>query len=74
MYVQIYVKNDLQQGVKVVKNNFDTINWLHLDKSILNIDRDIYLCSVYMWTDDCPAAKLYNVDLFDLLQCDIYIF
>ena len=35
---------DIVEGVKVIRNHFDTLIWVKLDKVLLNLDEDIYLC------------------------------
>ena len=32
----------------------------------------VYLCGLYLWTDDSPASKVHNVNLFYILQKDIF--
>lgn len=70
----MYVKNDITQGVKIVKNHFDTILWLKLDKAYFDIDDDILLAGVYMWVENSPAYNVVTTDLFQLLQNDIHTY
>ncbi|MEW8546452.1 MAG: reverse transcriptase family protein, partial [Candidatus Thiodiazotropha sp.] len=69
--VVIYVKSELKNGVKIVKNIHDTIIWLKLEKSFFDQPEDFYICGAYIWGEDSPAFNLYNIDLFEVLEDDI---
>ena len=56
----IYYKDSIKQGITVERSHCDTIVWLKLDKIFFNFENDIYLCGIS------------PVDLFDLLQNDVY--
>ena len=62
----------IKQGITFVKNHYDTIIWLKFDKLFFNVENDVYVCAVYMWSDDSPAARVYEGDMFNVL--DIYLF
>lgn len=64
-------KECLQNGIKIVRNNYDTIIWLKLDKTFFSFDEDVYLCGVYMWGENSPISRISDVDLFQTLQNDI---
>ncbi|WAR03272.1 hypothetical protein MAR_009830, partial [Mya arenaria] len=49
--VVIYVRNSINEGIKVVKNVHDTMIWIKLDKGFFKIESDIYLVAVYLWGD-----------------------
>ena len=72
--IVVYVRDYVSRGVKIISNRFDTLIWLKLEKSFFDIDDDIYLCGTYLWPDESPAAKYYNVNLFDVLQEDIFYY
>jgi hypothetical protein len=40
--IVIYISDLIKDGVKIVKNNFDTIVWLKLDKSYFCLNDDVY--------------------------------
>ena len=69
--IVLYCKNTIKNGVTIVKNHFDTIIWLKLDKAFFANDSDIYVCGVYIWGNNSPAAIVYDVDVFQILQDDI---
>ena len=64
----MYIIECITHHVTIVKNNFDTILWLNLIKTL---STDVYLCIVYLWHDDSAAENYYKVELFDLLQNQI---
>jgi hypothetical protein len=72
--IVIYVRDLYKDGVTVVKNNFDTIIWLKLDKSYFGFDTDVYLCGLYLWPDDSPITQIFQEDLFDVLSNDVFHF
>ena len=57
----------IKQGIKLIshRNNF---LWTKLDKTFLHIEKDIFLCAVYIPPRDSPY---FNPDIFDELQNDI---
>ena len=45
----------LKDGIEIIKNRYDTVIWLKLDKVFFNVDEDIYVCGTYIWDADCHA-------------------
>ena len=72
--IVLYYKETIQQGISVVRTHIDTIIWIKLDHIFFNTDSDIYICGVYLWGEDSPAYNITNVDLFEIIQSDIYDF
>ena len=72
--ILVYCKDSVVNGVSIIKNHCDTLIWLKLDKLFFNLDTDVYLCGVYVWSDGSPAAAVYDTDLFHVLQEDICFF
>ena len=72
--IVMYYKQHLKDGIQVVKNHFNTVIWIKLDKTFFHIDKDIYICSVYLWGEDSPAYNNTSVDLFDMIQNDVNYF
>jgi len=72
--IVLYIRNSLCKGVSVVRNHFDTIIWLKLDKLFFNFTDDVYIAGVYMWVEGPPAYNVVNEDLFDILQNDVHFF
>jgi len=56
---------DIVEGVKVIRNHFNTLIWVKLDKLLLNRDEDIYVCSAYVWEADSSvyvnAMSVHNM-------------
>jgi len=38
------------------------------------MDKDAYVCGVYVWGEDSPAYNIFNVDIFDVLESDINLY
>ena len=72
--VIIYIKDELFKGVKLVKNAQDCIVWLTLDKIYFGFEKDIYLGIAYIVPENSPIHALYDVDLFQTLEEDIFFF
>ena len=64
----IYIKESIKDGISSVRNHCGTLVWLKLDSLFFSLPQDIYQCALYMWPDESPAARIYDVDLFDMLQ------
>ena len=67
----LYIKDCISDGVKLVKNHYDSIIWIKLDKNFFNVESDIYIAGVYIWGENSPAYNSIDVDFFNLLQNDI---
>ena len=48
--------------------------WLKINKCYFGMDTDIFLEGVYMWDEKSPAYNVMNVNIFDILQDDIFYF
>lgn len=67
-------KESIKDGIEIIRCHYDTILWIKLDKNFFNVENDVYICGVYVWCDDSPAYTVCNVDLFDVIQNDIFEF
>ena len=67
----IYVKNSIYKGVKLVKNEIDSIIWLKLDKKKFHLVKDIYIGAAYIVPENSAVHAVYDVDLFRQLEEDI---
>ena len=72
--VIIYIKDELFKGVKLVKNAQDCIVWLKLVKIYFGLEKDIHLGIAYIVHEHSPIHALYDVDLFQTLEEDIFFF
>ena len=66
--VAAYFKHELKHGIEIVKNVYDTIIWIKLEKTFFDLQEDIFICGSYIWGEDSPAYNVHNVDLFELLE------
>jgi len=60
-----------KNGITLVRNNHDTIVWFKFDKTLFNIEEDIYCAAVYLWSDNSPIVNVIDADLFVYLHSDI---
>ena len=70
----IYVKDEIQKGVKLINNEKDCIVWLKLDQYFFGLNEDIYLGVTYIVPENSPIHAVYNIDLFDRLEEDIMLY
>ena len=69
--IVLYYKTGLKDGITIVRNNYDTIIWVKLDKTFFSLPEDVYLCGVYMWGEESPIFNIVQCHLFQTLQNDI---
>jgi exonuclease III len=72
--IALYIKENLKDGVTVVRQHYDSVIWLKLDKVFFHTENDVYICGVYIWPEDSPVYNICDVDLFEIVQNDIYDF
>ena len=65
--VIVYVRNEIKDGIAVVKNQY-TIIWLKCNKNIFDISADYYV-----GVENSPVYTVIDVDLYDVLQNDIVV-
>ena len=63
-------KYSLDGGISFVKSNTDYL-WCKLDKVFFNLEKDIYLCAIYIPPRDSPY---FNPDVFVDIESDIAVF
>ncbi|MEW8547527.1 MAG: reverse transcriptase family protein, partial [Candidatus Thiodiazotropha sp.] len=69
--VVLLYRENLHDGIKVVRNSYDTIIWIKLDGNYFSFENDIYICGAYMWGDTSPMYNIAQCDLFQTLENDI---
>ena len=42
--VVLLYKEELKDGITIVKNRFDTLIWIKLDRNFFQVESDIYVC------------------------------
>ena len=70
----MFIKDDLKNGISFIKNHFDTLIWLKFDKLFFNLENDVFVCAVYMWSGESPAARVYGIAMFNVVENDILTF
>ena len=79
----IFIRNDILNGVEMIKHFEDIIAWLKLKKDFFGIERDIYISNVYFVPEGSvhlkndPFVMLYNdvsslPDDCEILCCEDY--
>ena len=70
----VYIKDDIRQGIKLVKNNVDCLIWIKLEKNFFSIEEDIYIGITYIAPENSPIHDIYSVDIFKTIQDDTSFF
>ena len=69
--VIIYIKDEIRKGIKLIKNDIDSIIWIKLDKQFFCTQNDRFIAAAYIPPENSPIHDIYNVDLFQQLEADI---
>ena len=44
--IVLYIRDSISDGVKLVRNHYDSMIWIELDKNFFNIESDIYIAGL----------------------------
>ena len=75
--VDVFIKNNLNRGVKIVDKSHTDIVWLKLQKSFFfNFEQDLYICGIYISPSSSSYMKRTDVDknIFHKLDSDVIRF
>jgi len=72
--IVLCIKESLKNGIKIVKNHQNSIIWLQLDHGFFHVEKDIFVCGVYLWGEDSPAYNTIDIDFFQLIEQDVDYF
>jgi hypothetical protein len=72
--IVVYVKTQIVQGVSLVKHFKDNFVWIKLDKTYFCLDKDVYFCFAYIPPEGSSIYNHVDVNLHDVLQCDVEYF
>lgn len=70
----IYIKDSIRKGVKLMKNDTDSIIWIKLDKNFFKTKSDRFIATVYIPPENSPVHNVYNIDFFAKLENEIGTF
>lgn len=70
----IYIKDSIRKGVKLVKNDIDTIIWVKLEKEFFQTKSDRFIAAVYIPPENSAVNNVYNIDFFRKLEVEISAF
>ena len=70
----IYVANYLQPKVSLLKMKDDRLIWVTIDKSVFNVDTDVFLCLAYTVPTGSAREVFYNCTTFDSIAEDMIEF
>lgn len=66
-YSFIDIKDIIPDGISVVRNDFNTLIWLKLNKTFLDLENDVFKFT-------CTAACIYGRMFHQLQQCTSLIY
>ena len=67
----IYVKNDIRKGVKFLEHLNEDYVWLKMDKTFFGLDRDLYLCMLYIPPVSSTYYQKREHDTLSFIESDI---
>ena len=70
----IYIKDNIRKGVKLIRNDIDSIVWVKLDKDFFQTSSDRYIAAVYIPPESSPMHNIYNINFFQKLENEITLF
>ena len=70
----IYIRDTFRKGIKVIKNKYDWLVWLKLDKHHFRMTSDVYLAVTYVAPENSPMHKIHDEDPFRVIETDIGIY
>ena len=70
----VYIRDSIRKGVKLMKNDIDSIIWFKLDKNFFQTKSDRFIATVYIPPENSPVHNIYNVDFFQKLENEISFF
>lgn len=65
-----YLKQKFNTAVDLVKSRHDDLLWIKFKKEHFTIDRDIYLCIVYIIPENSTSLR-HRTDSFEILKLEI---
>ena len=57
----IYIKDILRKGIKLIKNEIDSIVWIKLEKDFFQTKSDRYIAAVYIPPVNFPSHNFFQV-------------
>ena len=70
----VYIRDSIRKGIKLMKNDIDSIIWFKLDKNFFQTKSDRFIATVYIPPENSPVYNIYNVDFFQKLENEISFF
>ena len=69
--IACYVKDSLLNEVSLYKSESDDLIWLKLNKSLFNLEKDVYLCLCYNVPIGSSRQSLIEVNIYDRILTDL---
>ena len=70
----IYTRDGIKNGVKLVKNDNDSIVWFKLEKSYFCTKNDRYIVAAYIPPENSPLHDIYDINLFQKIETEVSYF
>jgi hypothetical protein len=72
--IVIYCKTEIASHVSVIKNDYEDILWLKVNKGMLTNANDVYIATIYFSPNNSSRQDHIDNDLFTTLENDIAFF
>lgn len=66
--ISLYVKNEYRKHCELLKTDSDDIIWLKLDRTLLNLSYDLYLCLCYIIPVGSSREALTEISVLDRIS------
>lgn len=67
----ILIKSNIKSGIKILENTCKDYQWIKLEKSFFNFQKDIFLCLAYIIPSTSSYLHQTDDDVLDLIERDI---
>lgn len=67
----LMINKNIKQVVSLLKNSNSEIKWLKVCKTFFGLNKDIYVCFVYLPPSNSSYAIRHNLDIMDTLCSDV---
>ena len=61
----VYIREKYVNNETLISTSADDIIWVKLDKKVLSLNSDLYVCLCYVIPDDSSRQSLVETNIFD---------
>ena len=69
--IAVMYKTELKEGIKFLNHANNDYSWLKLNTELFGLDKDLYICIVYIPLESSPYYKVRQQDTLSFIEEDI---